>query len=223
MSVKDFRDNPLYKRARGEKDSVWMTVLCILVIALMAFFVCVRFYVRENYGGVIVDGDSMNNTLVDGDALLMKYTEKGAEADYGDVIVVYVGGYSEWADVKDAKGNRINYIIKRLIAKDGDTVKAENGQLYLMKEGETEFSLLNEPYAYYSAGAEAYQDFYYRVDEGEIFFLGDNRMNSNDSRYAQGHSELNRLYKEEDIYGVVPQWAIEYRKTLEFFFLNNIK
>lgn len=223
MSVRDFRDNPLYKRARGEKDSVWMTVLCILVVALMAFFVCVRFYVHRNYGGVIVDGASMNNTLVDGDALLMQYANKGAEADYGDVIVVYVGGYQEWSDVKDKSGNRINYIIKRLIAKGGDTVKAVDGKLYLMKKGETEFSLIDEPYAYYSAGADAYQDFYYSVGDGEIFFLGDNRMNSTDSRYMQGHSELNRLYKVEDIYGVVPSWAIEHRKTLEFFFLNNIK
>lgn len=222
MSAKDFRNNPLFKRVREEKESVWTTVLCILVVAIMAFFVCVRFYVHENFGGVIVDGDSMNMTLKEDEKLLMRYTSKGATADYGDVIVVYVGGYDEWANIKDAKGNRIEFIIKRLIAKEGDRIKAEGEQLYLMKNGTTEWVKLDEPYAYYSM-LGVYEDFHYLVGEGEIFFLGDNRLNSMDSRFLQGYSELNKLYKETDIYGVVPDWAIENRETLEFFFLRNIK
>ena len=65
----------------------------------------------------------------------------------------------------------------------------------------------------------------YEVGEGEIFFLGDNRQNSLDSRYKEeyGGSHLsNGLYKAEDIYGVVPDWAIAYKTPLEWLFFRNI-
>jgi hypothetical protein len=36
-----------------------------------------------------------------------------------------------------------------------------------------------------------------------------------DSRYKEGGSRLDRLYKEDDIYGVVSEWAIANRTWLE--------
>ena len=55
---------------------------------------------------------------------------------------------------------------------------------------------------YYSNKA-AYDFAEYTVGKDEIFFLGDNRCNSLDSRYQEGFSALSdRLYKEEDVFAI---------------------
>ena len=57
---------------------------------------------------------------------------------------------------------------------------------------------------------------------GEIFFLGDNRLNSCDSRYQEyGGSHLkDKLYKATDVYGVVPEWALEHQEILAKIFFR---
>ena len=107
-----------------------------------------------------------------------------------------------------------------MIAKEGDLVKSVNGKISVQYDGESQWTELDEPYAYYSM-SNVYEDFVYEVGEGEIFFLGDNRLNSEDSRFREGYSRLeDRLYKEEDIYGVVPKWSIENRKTFKWMFFG---
>ena len=118
-----------------------------------------------------------------------------AVVDYGDVIVVSVDDYSEWEGRLDSKGKQVRFLIKRLIAKAGDTVYCENGTVYLKKSWENEFTALDEPYAYYLGQASSYDFGVYELQEGEIFFLGDNRQNSQDSRYKEDGSQLGYLYK----------------------------
>ena len=168
------------------------------------------------YGGVTVKGSSMCQTLQSEDNLLIRYTKSGAVAERGDIIVVYVGDYEECKSVADG------YLIKRLIAVEGDKVKCENEQLYICYAGTDTWVELDEPYAYYGNTSSVY-DFggmVYTVGEDEIFFLGDNRENSCDSRYAQtGGSHLtNQLYKEKDIFGVVPEWALKRKDFFEKLF-----
>ena len=218
MEEKDLKYSPLYERVRGEKTGWLWGIICIVIAFIAIFYSFARIYVYKNFGAVIVEGDSMNMTLFDDEVLLLHRTEDGAIADYGDVIVVYVGGYQEWQE------SGTNYIIKRLIAKEGDRVRSRGGKISVWKnwqEGGT-WEELSEPYAHCLIPTD-YADFEYVVEEGEIFFLGDNRLNSEDSRYAQGYSKIDGLYKETDIYGVVPEWAIEFRAALEFFFLQNVR
>lgn len=165
----------------------------------------------SSFGVIIVDGDSMNQTLVDKQKLLMRFTTEQAPAKRGDVIVVSVEKYG----FKDSKGNPIQFLIKRLIAVEGDKVRCTDGQVEICYAGTSEYVLLDEPYAYYGKN-EYYKTSYdfaeYTVDEGEVFFLGDNRSrdgSSVDSRYQEGMSHLNDLYQAEDIFGVVPTWAMK--------------
>lgn len=187
----------------------------IFLAVLLALFLGFRVWWTNNYGGVQVDGESMRETLQDGDKLLMHYIENGEGLERGDVIVVYVGDYEECKSIDGG------YLIKRLIAVEGDKVKCTDGRLEICYAGTEEYVLLDEPYASYIDRSKEDYDFEeYTVGEGEIFFLGDNRHNSCDSRYRErGGSHLDgKLYKATDVFGVVPDWAIQYGDLLEKIF-----
>lgn len=206
---KDLRNSELYEECYGEQERRanfrFYTVILVVAFLLLGF----RGYWTNTFGGVEVDGSSMYRTLSDGERLLMKKVD-GDEADYGDVIVVYVGEYPEFSDGTE-------YLIKRLIAKAGDRVRCTDGDLEIKYAGAEEWTKIAEPYAYYTSRAD-YDFVEYAVGEGEVFFLGDNRNISQDSRYLDGGSRLKGLYKEKDIIGIVPKWAIEHRKTLAKIF-----
>ena len=212
---KDVRDSSLYEDAFRFKEKKSNIRFYCIVLCLIALFVGFYIYWKSNFGGVTVSGRSMMNTLYSGEQLLMKHVD-GEDAKRGDVIVVYVGGYKEFNDGTE-------YLIKRLIAVEGDRVKCTDGQISIMYAGTDTWVDLDEPYArYVNKDAYDFKEEYY-VGEGEVFFLGDNRNESGDSRYNDNGSRLNRLYKVEDIIGVVPQWAIDYQPILEKIFFWNRK
>ena len=220
---RDLRDSELYESRFKIKERKSNVRFFTVLFALFICFFALRSWWTNSYGGVIVDGNSMRKTLTDGEQLLMRYTDKKHKANRGDIIVVYVGGYEECASVNG------DFLIKRLIAIEGDKVRCTDGQIEIEYAGggENDWVKLSEPYAYYGVG-NAYKTAYdfqeYAVGKGEIFFLGDNRSgkgSSVDSRYhdfPNGSHLQDRLYKETDIYGVVPEWALEYKQILAKIF-----
>ena len=112
---KDLRDSELYedkfRLKEGQSNIRFYSILLFVVAVLTAFYA----YWSMNFGGVTVSGSSMYKTLRSGENLLMKHVN-GEEAKRGDVIVVYVGNYEEFTDGTE-------YLIKRLIAVEGDKVK----------------------------------------------------------------------------------------------------
>jgi signal peptidase I len=211
---KNLQESPLYEEKfrikEGQSNIRFYSVILFILMAMIAF----HSYWTMNFGGVTVSGSSMRNTLYSGEQLLMKYAD-GKDAERGDVIVVYVGDYPQFTD-----GTK--YLIKRLIAVEGDRVKCVDGEVCIQYGGEGEWQALYEPYARY-INKNDYDFAEYTVGEGEVFFLGDNRNNSMDSRFKEGGSRLNCLYKADDIVGIVPSWAIKYQSILEKIFFWNTK
>ena len=219
LQFKNLKNSPLYEERYGYKEG-WKSTLFYLVLMFVLFSVFIfRGYIVSNYGGVEVSGSSMNITLYSGEELLMKNTD-GSDAKRGDVIVVYVGGYDEF------HGTGTQYLIKRLIAIEGDKVRCDKGELKICYAGTEQWVRLDEPYAYYGENDKfknAYSFSEYVVGEGEVFFLGDNRANSCDSRYQEpGGSHLKQLYKRADIVGIVPQWAIKHHRIIEKIFFTSL-
>lgn len=213
------QDSELYEarfQYKERRSSIRFIGIFLLVLWTLC---CLIFAWHSAFGGVQVSGTSMMPGLRDKDYLVVKYFEVGDDLPYGSVIVLDIEHYPEVQKHNEKyPKNPTKYIIKRLIAKAGDIVRCQDGVVQVKYSGEQVFTTLDEPYAQYYNKNE--YDFVedYVVGEGEIFFLGDNRDNSMDSRYNEGKSHLNGLYKESDIYGVVPTWAIENKKVLEYIF-----
>ena len=195
------------KSPKKKSGSLLYTIIAVLSVLILG----VRIWWVNSFGIVQVDGNSMLQTLEDGDQLLMQFVHDGRGLKRGDVIVVNTGGYTE---VKDEAGNQINFLIKRLIAVEGDKVRCTDGEIEICYAGTENYVPLFEPYAYYD-GSKATYDFEYVVGEGEIFFLGDNRLHSLDSRYNENGSHLSHLYKATDVYGIVPQWAMDNQEIIQ--------
>ncbi len=202
--TEETKQTPIREKSSGYLFYIVIAVLMLLVLGL-------RVWWTHSFGVVEVDGQSMMRTLEHGDELLMQFVRDGKGLKRGDVIVVKTSHYEE---VKDVDGNQIDFLIKRLIAVEGDKVKCKDGQIEICYAGTSEYLPLDEPYAYYDGNMTLYDFQEYVVEEGEIFFLGDNRLHSHDSRYKDGGSHLNDLYKVTDVYGVVPEWAIEHKEVL---------
>lgn len=222
----NLQDSELYEARFGVKERRSNTRFYVVLFLIVMAFLIFRAYWTSNFGIVAVDGTSMNRTLADGEYLLSRNVKDADDLKRGDIIVVYVKNIPEFQkDNEIAEADPDDdiyptyYLIKRLIALEGDIVRCTKGELEICYAGTWNeemgyenypFVKVDEPYAYYTNKNAPQCTFEYEVKEGEVFFLGDNRNGSKDSRYEQdGFSRLDRLYKAEYITATVPEWAVE--------------
>lgn len=126
---------------------------------------------RLRYLGVapfFVPANSMNPTLKAGDTVVVSaWPYRFAEPQRGDVAVFL---YPREPDIK---------YVKRLIGLPGERIAVREGKVYINGEALTEPYVLQDPH-----GVVPHSNMPERlVGEDEFFALGDNRNNSNDSRF----------------------------------------
>ena len=117
-----------------------------------------------------VNGKSMNNTLKDGDIMILDIIGyRTSKLKRFDIAVV---------------DNGKDYLIKRVIALPGEEIEYKDNKLYINGK------LIKDKY-----GKGKTNDFKVKVDKNSYFVLGDNREDSLDSRYYGAFNKKSILGK----------------------------
>ena len=135
-----------------------------LVVVIVLAYVLVSFFgIRTN-----VVGQAMEQTLEnDDDILVNKFAYIISKPKQGDVIVFLPNG-----------NKKSHYYVRRVVAVPGDTVQIKDGALYVNDE------LYKESTDVASMEDAGIASDAVKLEKDEYFVLGDNRNNSEDSRYA---------------------------------------
>ena len=153
----------IVEETKAQADQGWYswlrTLVCVVLATVLVFTLVVRV--------VRVDGQSMRETLQNGDILLTVNRHLAGELKAGDIVVVKKEYF------EDGKP-----IVKRIIATEGQTVDIDFDEGVVYVDGQA----LEEDYINERTYLEEGTEFPLTVPEGSIFVMGDNRNRSSDSR-----------------------------------------
>lgn len=149
------------KEIPSKKERFKNIIRTVSIVILAAFL---GLLVRVNCLEIVqVNGLSMYPTLNHNDKLMLNKMSHSYER--GDIVVL----------IGKETTHRENDIIKRIIGVAGDKIEFKYNKLYLNDE------LLEEDYV--PQGEHYYEDKVILVPEDSVYVLGDNRDNSQDSRF----------------------------------------
>lgn len=142
--------------------------IIVAVLVLFTVYVLIAFPVE-------VSGSSMSPNLETGDRLLVEKITKFFDGyNRGEIVVLH-----------PPDSDYIDYV-KRIVGIPGDTIKIFNCQIYINRN-DTKFILNEEVYLDKDictlGGKNILEGRVYTLKEGEFLVLGDNRRNSQDSRF----------------------------------------
>ena len=158
---------------KNGKLEIFRDYAITIIIALTISFVVCQF-VRPTR----VVGQSMEQTLSNGDFLLLNKTAYKKEAPkYKDIVVIEAGSNFD-----------VKYIIKRVIGVPGDKIDIVGSEVRVNGE------VLDEEYINKDEVPYGDYDIHLTLRDEEIFVMGDNRNHSSDSR-SQRVGAIN--YKEK--------------------------
>lgn len=125
----------------------------------------------------VVEGASMQPTLKNNDRLFVnKISLHFSSIKHGEVVVI--------KNPEDPK-----YYVKRVIGLSGDTIKVVDGILYVNDKEQKE-SYLDQKLL------EEYKQLNYeetKIPKDKLFVMGDNRLNSKDSRTGLGDIDISSI------------------------------
>ncbi len=157
----DYSTYQIKKAASAIFELVKIIVIALAIVVPIRYFLIQPFY---------VNGASMEPTFHTHEYLIVnEITYRFQEPKRGDVIVFKY------------PRNPKQYFIKRVIGLPNESVKIENGSVYIKKSNSEEWQLLDES-EYLDATVKTYPNVEMSMAEDEYFVLGDNRPSSLDSR-----------------------------------------
>jgi len=143
---------------------VWETVK--VVVISLAIILPIRYYLVQPF---FVKGASMEPNFEDGDYLLVdEISYRFSEPARGDVIIFR---YPE---------DKSQFFIKRIVGLPGETIEIKNNKVIIYNVQSPEGFNLKENYL--SPEQDTLGNMLLRLDDNEYFVLGDNRLQSSDSR-----------------------------------------
>ena len=141
-------------------DIAKVAAIALILAGLVRYFIFQPFFVK---------GASMEPNFEDGEYLIIDeisyYFKKPVR---GDVVVFYY------------PLDTSRYYIKRIIGLPGETVEIKNGDIIIYNGEHPEGLLIQENYLPQNLTTGG--DINKKISNGEYFVLGDNRLNSSDSR-----------------------------------------
>jgi signal peptidase I len=179
--------------ADQEERRSFLRELPILFIVALAVAIVLKTFVVQAF---FIPSGSMEPTLEPGDRVLVQKVVYGP--DRGDVIVFsdpqgrpgpdrgIVGGFVHWlSSTLGIERPEHEDFIKRVIGLPGETVELRDGRLFV------DGVRIREPYLKGAVDTRDYGPV--KVPQGALFVLGDNRLNSNDSRFGLGFVPVDKV------------------------------
>lgn len=176
-----FDTEEMYKFIKREKE---IYELVSVVPFFIAFAVFLNSFVISLAS---VDGPSMEPNYYENDTIVISHSDN---YERFDVVIIKV-----------PEGDSYTYFIKRIIGLPGETVIIENNKIYIEADGiktelEDNTTLPNNAYTacQQGMGGDISDSCTFTIPEDSFFVLGDNRLQSNDSRGSLSYVHISELY-----------------------------
>ena len=140
---------------------IWLLLIVLTITA--SYFITTNVFVKTAVAGV-----SMEPTLMEGQVVIVNKIEYYLKSPKRNDVRVY----------KQSNREHSYYEIKRVIGLPGETVKIKNGIIYINDE------VLKEKIKTETIENAGLAEEGIKLDDNEYFVLGDNRNDSEDSRFA---------------------------------------
>lgn len=194
--MKNFIEKKLVPFLKAKKALLFFGVEIILnIVIIVGLVFVIRTFIVSPFQ---VYGPSMCDTL--------NYINDQCERGYGEYIIVNKAVYQNflgWQVGVPKRGdiivfhpphNEKEFYIKRIIGLGGETVKLKDGYVYIYNKEHPQGIKLNETYLNSSnqGNTRPYREenTVFEVPSGQYFVLGDNRVQSSDSRSCFKESQL---------------------------------
>lgn len=150
---------------------IWETVKVVAIS--LAIILPIRYYLVQPF---FVKGASMEPNFEDGDYILIdELSYDFSNPSRGDVVI-----FRHPLDPSNAAGPYTFYI-KRVIGLPGETVEIKDNEVIIYNKKYPDGFQLDEKYL--ALGQVTRGNLVTKLDDNEYFVLGDNRLQSSDSRY----------------------------------------